>query len=141
MTLYVLDTDIMGFAFQRHPTVLQRLQHLPEDDLVVTTIIYPLWRGSRWLVACRRAHDGVTRARAYARLHRGLNFYQQWVCLPFDEAAAAIFDQLRTQKLRLGTNDLAIAAITLAVRGILVTRNTVDFQRIPGLVLEDWARS
>jgi hypothetical protein len=39
MTLYVLDTDIMGFAFQRHPTVLQRLQHLPEDDLVVTTII------------------------------------------------------------------------------------------------------
>jgi hypothetical protein len=47
--------------------------------------------------------------------------------LPFDEAAAAIFDQLRTQKLRLGTNDLAIAAITLAVRGILVTRNTIDF--------------
>jgi tRNA(fMet)-specific endonuclease VapC len=61
--------------------------------------------------------------------------------LPFDEAAAAIFDQLRTQKLRLGTNDLAIAAITLAVRGILVTRNTVDFRRIPGLVLEDWTRS
>jgi|SoiMethySBSTD1v2_1073268.scaffolds.fasta_scaffold78984_3 predicted nucleotidyltransferase len=29
----------MGFAFQRHPTVLQRLQHLPEDDLVVMTII------------------------------------------------------------------------------------------------------
>jgi predicted nucleotidyltransferase len=39
MTLYMLDTDIMGFAFQRHPTALQRLQHLPEDDLVVTTII------------------------------------------------------------------------------------------------------
>ena len=35
MTLYVLDTDIAGFAFQRHPTVLQRLQRLPEDDLVV----------------------------------------------------------------------------------------------------------
>jgi len=39
MTLYVLDTAIMGFVFQRHPTILQRLQHLPEDDLVVTTII------------------------------------------------------------------------------------------------------
>jgi tRNA(fMet)-specific endonuclease VapC len=47
---------------------------------------------------------------------------------------------LHTQKLRVGTNDLAIAAITLAARGILVTRNTVDFQRIPGLVLEDWTR-
>ena len=73
-------------------------------------------------------------ARAYARLQRGLDFYHHWICLPFDEAAAASFDQLRAQKLRIGTNDLAIAAITLAVNGTLVTRNTVDFQRIPGLV-------
>ena len=79
--------------------------------------------------------------RAYARLQRGLDFYQQWVCLPFNEAAATIFDRLRTQQLRVSTNDLAIAAITLAVRGILVTRNTVDFQRIPGLALEDWTQS
>jgi tRNA(fMet)-specific endonuclease VapC len=141
MTLYVVDTDIMGFAFQRHPTVLQHLQHLPEDDLVVTTIITFGEDLGGWLPACRRAPDGVARTRAYARLHRGLIFYQQWVCLPFDKAAAAIFDQLRAQKLRPGTNDLAIAAITLSVRGILVTRNTVDFQRIPGLVLEDWTRS
>jgi tRNA(fMet)-specific endonuclease VapC len=141
MTLYVLDTDIMGFAFQRHSTVLQRLQHLHEDALVVTTIITFGGDLGGWLPACRRAPDGVDRARAYTRLHRGLNFYQQWVCLPFDEAAAAIFDQLHAQKLRLGTNDLAIAAITMAVSGTLVTRNITDFQRIPGLVLEDWTRS
>ena len=141
MTLYVLDTDIAGFAFQRHPTVLQRLQRLPDDDLVVTTIITFGEDLGGWLPACRRAPDGAARARAYARLQRGLDFYQQWVCLPFDEAAATIFDQLRTQQFRVGTNDLAIAAITLAIRGILVTRNTVDFQRIPGLALEDWTKS
>jgi len=141
MTLYVLDTDIVGFAFQRHPTVLQHLQRLPDEDLVVTMIITFGEDLGGWLPACRRAPDGAARARAYARLQRGLDFYQQWVCLPFDEAAAAIFDQLRTQKLRVGTNDLAIAAITLAVSGILVTRNTVDFQHIPGLVLEDWTQS
>ena len=109
MTLYVLDTDIAGFAFQRHPTVLQRLQSLPKDDLVVTTIITFGEDLGGWLPACRRAPDGAARARAYARLQRGLDFYQQWVCLPFDEAAATIFDQLRTQKLCVGTNDLAIA--------------------------------
>jgi tRNA(fMet)-specific endonuclease VapC len=141
MTLYVLDTDIVGFAFQRHSTVLQRLQRLPENDLVVTTIITFGEDLGGWLPACRRAPDGVARARAYARLQRGLDFYQQWVCLSFDEAAAAIFDQRRAQKLRIGTNDLAIAAITLAVNGTLVTRNTVDFQRIPGLMLEDWTQS
>lgn len=141
MTLYVLDTDIVGFAFQRHPTMLQHLQRLPEDDLVVTTIITFGEDLGGWLPACRRAPDGVARARAYARLQRGLDFYQQWVCLPFDEVAAAIFDQLRAQKLRIGTNDLAIAAITLAVNGTLISRNTVDFQRIPGLLLEDWTQS
>jgi tRNA(fMet)-specific endonuclease VapC len=138
MTLYVLDTDIVGLAFQRHPTVLERMQRLPEDDLIVTTIITFGEDLSGWLPACRRAPDGAARTRAYARLQRGLHFYQQWVCLPFDDVAAAIFDQLRVQKLRLGTNDLAIAAITLAVRGRLVTRNTVDFQRVPGLIFEDW---
>ena len=141
MTLYVLDTDIAGFAFQRHPTVLQRLQRLPEDDLVVTTIITFGVDLGGWLPACRRTPGGVARARAYARLQRGLDFSQQWVCLPFDEAAAAIFDQLCVQKLRIGTNDLAIAAITLAVSGTLVTHNTVGFQRSPALVLEDWTPS
>jgi tRNA(fMet)-specific endonuclease VapC len=59
-------------------------------------------------------------------------------CLPFDETAANIFDELRAQKIRIGTNDLAIAAITLSVSGILITRNIVDFQRVPNLSLEDW---
>jgi tRNA(fMet)-specific endonuclease VapC len=48
------------------------------------------------------------------------------------------FDQLRGMKTRVGTNDLAIAAITLSVAGALVTRNAVDFKRIPGLTIEDW---
>jgi len=60
--------------------------------------------------------------------------------LPFDETAAAILDDLRARKIRIGTNDLAIAAITLSVNGILVTRNAVDFQRVPDPVLENRAR-
>src|SRR5262249_56268164 len=99
MTLYVLDTDIVGFAFQRHPTVLQHLQRLPEDDLVVTTIITFGEDLGGWLPACRRAPDGVARGRAYARLHRGLNFYQQWVCFPFYGATPPIFDSFPTHNL------------------------------------------
>jgi tRNA(fMet)-specific endonuclease VapC len=91
-----------------------------------------------WLPACRRAPNGDARAQAYARLHRGLDFYRAWVCLPFDETAAAVFDQLRAEHKRMGTNDLAIAAITLSVNGVLVTRNTVDFERLPGPMFEDW---
>lgn len=140
MKLYVLDTDTIGFVQNRHPVVMSRIHSLPDDAEVVTTIITFGEDLSGWLPACRRATDGATRARAYARLQSGLDFYRDKDCLPFDEVAAALFDQLRAQKVRVGTNDLAIAAIALSVNGVLVTRNTVDFQRLPGLTLEDWAK-
>ncbi len=138
MKLYVLDTDLCGFAQQEHPKILQRFQRLAADDEVVTTIVTVGEDISGWLPACRRARDGSARAKAYERLQRGLDFYRDKDCLPFDEVAAALFDQFRAQKIRVGTNDLAIAAITLSVGGILVTRNIIDFQKIPDLVLEDW---
>ena len=75
---------------------------------------------------------------AYTRLQKALLFYQRISWLPFDDAAATVFDQLRATKLRLGTNDLSIAAITLSVNGVLVTRNGKDFRRIPDLPLQDW---
>ncbi|MEK6287996.1 MAG: hypothetical protein AABO57_19935 [Acidobacteriota bacterium] len=73
MKLYVLDTDIAGFVQHEHPTVLSRINALPDADTLATTII-------------------------------------------------------------------TIAAITLSVNGILVTRNVVDFERIPALRVEDWTQ-
>ncbi len=138
MKLYVLDTSVVGFAQQRHPTYEGHANSIPAGTPVVTTIITVGEDLSGWLPACRRAANGVARVAAYARLQRGQEFYQRMGCLPFDETAAGIFDELRGQKIRIGTNDLAIAAITLSVSGILVTRNTVDFQRVPDLAMEDW---
>ena|SRR6185503_1204607 len=79
MKLYVMDTDIAGFAFQRHPTVQQRIQSLLQDDLIVTTIITFGEDLGGWLPACHRAVDGDARSRAYARLQRGLDFYRRWL--------------------------------------------------------------
>jgi tRNA(fMet)-specific endonuclease VapC len=58
--------------------------------------------------------------------------------LPFDAAAASIHDNLRTQRVRIATMDLRIAAIALSRSLILLTRNTRDFGKVPGLVTEDW---
>jgi tRNA(fMet)-specific endonuclease VapC len=140
MKLYVLDTDLAGFVQSHHPAVMARINALPDEDTVVTTVVTFGEDLSGWLPACRRARDGRARAQAYARLQHGLDFYREMICLPFVHTAAMNFDQWRAQKLRVGTNDLAIAAITLSVNGILVTRNTVDFQRIPGLMIEDWTK-
>jgi len=140
MKYYVFDTDIAGFMQQDHPAVVRRVQILSADDNLATTIITFNEDISGWQAKCRRARNASARSLAYSRLQRALDFYCHKQCLPFDEASVKIFDQLNGQKIRIGANDLAIAAITLSVNGILVTRNVVDFQRIPGLPIEDWTK-
>lgn len=65
--------------------------------------------------------------------------------LPFDHTAADHYGTLRAQLQQLGTpmgaNDLFIAAIALAHRATLVTHNTAEFARVPGLSIEDWQAS
>lgn len=58
--------------------------------------------------------------------------------LPFDDAAATVFAALVVQRLRVRTMDLRIAAIALARGLVVLTRNTSDFSRVPGLEVEDW---
>jgi tRNA(fMet)-specific endonuclease VapC len=42
--------------------------------------------------------------------------------------------------VRIGSQDLKIAAIVIANQGILVTRNHQDFEKVPGLRFEDWTQ-
>lgn len=45
---------------------------------------------------------------------------------------------LETQGTPIGGNDLLIAATAIAHDFILVTHNTREFGRVPGLKMEDW---
>jgi tRNA(fMet)-specific endonuclease VapC len=66
---------------------------------------------------------------------------KRFTILAIVPAAAAEFDVLRQNKKlkKIGRGDLLIAALTLANRATLVTRNRKDFGQVPGLKVEDWA--
>jgi tRNA(fMet)-specific endonuclease VapC len=59
-----------------------------------------------------------------------------------DDRAAEQYGPIRadlaSRGLLIGPNDLMIAAIALANGCTLVTHNTAEFSRVPGLTLEDW---
>ncbi len=59
--------------------------------------------------------------------------------LDFDEAAFNIYNELLKQKIRIGTQDLRIAAIALSLNSTVVTRNLKDFEKVPNLKVVDWS--
>jgi tRNA(fMet)-specific endonuclease VapC len=139
--VYVLDTD--------HVTLLERgqgaecdrvrshLASLKDRDVAVSIVTFEeQTRG--WLAYLARARSLAQQVEAYRRLRRMVDNYRSVPLIDFDPAAATEFQRLRSLRLRIGTMDLKIAAIARAHGAILVTRNRVDFEKIPGLTLEDW---
>ncbi len=66
----------------------------------------------------------------------------QFPSLPFDEAAAEDHALIRAHLAASGTpigpNDMMIAAIARCRGFTVVTHNTAEFGRVPGLLVEDW---
>lgn len=56
------------------------------------------------------------------------------------DATTEIKVALRIAGTPIGPNDTAIAGHAIAAGAVLVTNNTREFERVRGLVLEDWVR-
>jgi tRNA(fMet)-specific endonuclease VapC len=79
-----------------------------------------------------------TQVLAYSKLQRHLAKFRAATVIGFDHDSAQEFKKLRRLYPRLGTMDLKIAAISIITNSILLTRNKSDFEKIEGLVFEDW---
>jgi tRNA(fMet)-specific endonuclease VapC len=79
------------------------------------------------------------RLEAQQWLSKTLDFLCGFTILKFDSGAEAQFQALRAQKIKIGTQDLKIAPVTLNQNATLITRNRRDFEQIPNLKIEDWS--
>jgi tRNA(fMet)-specific endonuclease VapC len=137
MKVYILDTDILSLFQRGHPAVCARADQHPATELA-TTVITVQEQLDGWHTRLARAKRRDELAGVYQRLADNVRFLARIQILSFTEPSIERYEQLKARKLNLGKMDLRIAAIVLEEGAVLVTRNTRDFQRVPGLVFEDW---
>lgn len=138
--MLVLDTDHLT-EYQKGTSVEARRLKQRLDaatDAFSTTIVSveEIMRG--WMAAIRRTNDPHQQVTGYERLRQLFRFFATWNVLAWDTVSADEFAALKKSKLRVGTMDAKIASICLANSATLLSRNLTDFQKVPGLVVEDW---
>ena len=141
--MIILDTDCLSLLERKRGdaflTLFDNLSKFPPDEISTTIVSFDeQMRG--WMAIVAKARTTELLIDAYGDLDSFLDAFRNMPVIAFDQDAGKVFDELKMQKIRVGTMDLRIAAIAISRNAILVSRNLVDFERIPGLTVEDWTR-
>ena len=131
----MLDTCICSFIMcEQLEAVLKSLEQavLRNHRIVISAITYSEMRFGATGPKASPRHIGLVDAFC-ARLD---------AILPWDSAEVDAITEikvaLRLAGTPIGPNDTAIAGHAIATGAVLVTNNTREFERVPGLTLEDW---
>lgn len=138
MSLYILDTDHVTLFQHNNFKIAQRARTVGSSNIFVTTVTLEEQLKGRLAGISRAGTKPEHLAVAYNNLRRTVLYFCSVNLLDFDDTAYNCYQNLLQQKIRIGTQDLRIAAIAIANQIVLVTRNQQHFSKIPDLVLEDW---
>jgi len=131
---YLLDTNAwIVYLKGKDTSVKARLEKISPGEVKTCSVVW-----AELLFGARKYEDPVKRQ---ARIEMLLNPFESF---SFDlEAArhyAVIRHELEKSGLTIGPNDLLIASIAKVHDLVVVTNNTSEFQRVPGLEVEDWTK-
>ena len=131
MTRYMLDTNIISDLI-RNPQgrAAKRIAKVGEDNICTSIIV------------AAELRYGCAKSGSQRLLKAVEDVLGEISVLPFDVPADAEYGGIRA-KLEaagkpIGGNDLLIAAHASATGATVVTSNTDEFRRIPGLKVENW---
>ena len=129
---YMLDTNIIIYAKSNKPeTVLERFRKYSPEDLCISAITFA------------ELEYGVEKSLNPARNRMALLIFLSNIkILPFETEAAYEYGVIRSSLEKkgkpIGANDILIAAHAKAAGLTLITNNTREFERVEGLLLENW---
>ncbi len=129
--MILLDTNICIHIINATPAaVLQRFKGYRMGEIGLCSV-----------VAAELAY-GVSKSGSTRNRQALDQFLAPLAILPFDEAAHWPYGDLRADLERKGTPvgslDSLIAAHALSLQATLVTNNIREFERVPGLLLDNW---
>ena len=131
MLRYMLDTNICIYVILNRPSGLRERFNELSEQLCISTI------------TLAELHFGVEKS---ARVTQNRNIVEEFVARleiqPFSVDAAAHYGQIRAALERagqpVGLHDMLIGAHARSEGLTLVTNNRREFDRIPGLAVENW---
>ena len=128
---WMLDTNTLSDLIRNPRGALVKRLSVTEPDAVCTSIV----------VACE-LRFGAKRKGSEALTNRVEQLLASLAVLPLDDPAdrhyADIRATLETAGTPIGNHDLFIAAHARSRGMTLVTHNMREFERVPGLQVEDW---
>ena len=129
--LYLLDTNVLIEIRRTNTLVLKRLFSRSPREICYSVI------------SIGELHKGLIQLppkKAEVSWKQWRSILAPFTPIDFTAAAAVLWGQLlhSTRKQPIGPRDLLIAATALADGMTVVTHNVREFQRIEGLILEDW---
>ena len=130
--MYLLDTNICIYAMKgSYPSLSEKLFKVRPAEIFISSITV-----GELEYGCAKSKWG-NRSRYIMNL-----FLSTYAILPFDDKDAALFGQLREKLAMAGTPigpyDIQIAAQGISKGLTIVTHNTSEFSRVPGIMLDDW---
>ncbi|MEF8943445.1 MAG: tRNA(fMet)-specific endonuclease VapC [Desulfohalobiaceae bacterium] len=134
MLKYLLDTNIVIYTIKNRPAQVKRRFMEHEGRMAISTITLG---------------ELVYGAEKSQHVEQNLNDIEAMAArlelLPFDSGAAYHFGQIRASLYQegkpIGAYDMMLAGQARASGLTLVTNKVQEFERVPGLLLEDWSVS
>jgi tRNA(fMet)-specific endonuclease VapC len=129
--MILLDTNICIYIINAKPAaVLERFKHYKLGEIGLCSVVAAE-------LAFGVAKSGSARNRQALEM-----FLAPLTILPFDERAAWAYGDLRAELERRGTPigslDTMIAAHSLSLQAKLITNNSREFAKVPGLHVDNW---
>lgn len=136
--MFILDTDSITQHQNGQPIISEKVIDTPREQLFTTSVTVEEQLKGRLGYINRYRNSPERSAQGHAALVRTITYFSKWNILLFTEKADAAFRELRKRRVRIGSQDLRIAAIALAHGFTVVTANIGDFGQLPDLKIEDW---